>query len=66
MLPLAAEPTRFLAIFTSTIASAVVLSFLATISFGTSISAITLFPLPSTTFIAAGFLSTQTLPLNAM
>ena len=38
---------------------------MATISFGINMSAITLFPLPSTMFIAAGFLSTQTLPLNA-
>ena len=66
MAPLAAEPIRFLAVFTSTIASAVVLSFFSTISSGISISATTLFPLPSTMLIAAGFLSTQTLPLNAI
>ena len=66
MEPLAAEPIRFLAVLTSTIASDVVFSFLATMSFGINMSAITLFPLPSTMFIAAGFLSTQTLPLSAI
>ena len=65
MLPEAAEPIKFLTVFTSTIASVVVFNFLETISLGINISATTLLPLPSTILIADGFLSTHTLPLKA-
>mmetsp|Transcript_3369 Transcript_3369/g.10589 ORF Transcript_3369/g.10589 Transcript_3369/m.10589 type:complete len:224 (+) Transcript_3369:562-1233(+) len=65
MEPATAEPIRFLATFSSTIASTVVLSTVRTTSPGSVASTHTLLPRPSTQFMADGFLSTQTLPERA-